>query len=429
MNPDQRLRMLGVDLERYPGIFNRDVVREIVSRRNRSIQWPIVNAFGSRLLRRVPDPLMMTHIVTTKCNYLCSFCSFSDSLNQKTNDLSLGEIERVYETLGNNLHVLVYSGGETTLNPNLPDMIEAAYRLTSVKSVYIISNAWKPELLFSITHRIMQRCPGLHLTWSLSIEGPRETNNRERRTHAASWDAWQNTVDTLEGLKAMRRRFDYRELDVQLCTVCSPDNQAILDDWYLTVRDVLQPDKWNLNLMRRSVQMSDHQMESFAARRQRRTLEPFEHKYLQLVHRIHEDVLEGRLKFLYHTETRMDGALKSAVDLISQAENTRTLTEASPGFCCRAGTMGAYISSQGDVSGCEEFAHHPTDNKSFGNLRLADYDFQALWRSQRADTIRQQVGTAAECQGCTLESQRNYPSILVSLRQLGKAATLASRIQ
>ncbi|MEZ4575183.1 MAG: hypothetical protein R2857_09765 [Vampirovibrionales bacterium] len=28
------------------------------------------------------------------------------------------------------------------------------------------------------------------------------------------------------------------------------------------VRDVLQPDKWNLNLMRRSVQMSDHAMAS-----------------------------------------------------------------------------------------------------------------------------------------------------------------------
>jgi len=233
----------------------------------------------------------------------------------------------------------------------------------------------------------------------------------------------------MEGLKAIRERFGYRELDVQLCTVCSPGNVDVLDGWYETVRDVLQPDKWNLNLMRKSVQMSSHQLASFDDRRAQRQLEPFESKYLEITQRVREDVLSGKLKFLYHTRTPEDGALKSAVDLISQEENRRTVLEDKPQFCCKAGNMGAYIGSEGNISGCEEFAHNPVAGKSFGNLRDVDCDFQALWRSEKADSYRDLVGQAPECRGCTLESQRNYPSILISFRTLLKAKRLAGQIR
>jgi MoaA/NifB/PqqE/SkfB family radical SAM enzyme len=425
----QRLERLGVDLAKYPSVLERIEVEPIRSRANREIYRPILRGFAAQMLLQVPNPVMLTHIVTTRCNYSCHFCSFADTLNAKTNELALEEIEKTYATIGNNLNVIVYSGGETTLNRNLAEIIEAAYRLTPVKSVYIISNAWKPDLLLQITHQVMQRCPDLHLTWSLSIEGPKDINNATRYTKANHWDAWQNTVDAMEGLKAIRERFGYQQLDVQLCTVCSPSNVDLLDDWYRMVRDELQPDKWNLNLMRKSVQMSSNQLASFEDRRAARRLEPFEEKYLEITQQVREDVLAGRLKFLYHTESPEDGALKSAVDLISQEENRRTVLEETPQFCCKAGSLGAYIGSAGEVSGCEEFAHSSDENKSFGNLREVDYDFQALWRGERARDARARVGQAKECRGCTLESQRNYPSILVSLKTLLKAKHLAGQIR
>lgn len=424
-----RLEFLGVDLNRYPAVFNREAFPPIDAVKNRELYRPIVKGFLENAIGRVSDPVMLTHIVTTRCNYSCGFCSFADTLNAKTDELSLEEIEKTYATIGQNLNVIVYSGGETTLNRNLPDIIEAAYRLTPVKSVYIISNAWKPDLLLQITHRVMQRCPGLHLTWSLSIEGPKPTNNATRYTKASQWDAWQNTIDAMEGLKAIRERFGYKELDVQLCTVCAPSNVDVLDDWYTTVRDLLKPDKWNLNLMRKSVQMSSHDLSSFEARRATQTLEPFETKYLEITQRVREDVLSGQLKFLYHTRTPEDGALKSAVDLISQEENRRTLTQEPLQFCCKAGGFGAYLGSEGTVSACEEFAHNPQENKAFGNVREADYNFQTLWRSPKADAYRAHVGKSPECKGCTLESQRNYPSILLSFKSLLKAKQLAGQIR
>lgn len=420
----------GTDLSCYEFVENRPEFSPIPTRqRSRDIIGPLLRSYAANTFHTVPNPVMMTHIVTTRCNYSCHFCSFADTLNAKTQELSLEEIEQTYATLGNNLNTLVYSGGETTLHKQLPEIIEAAYRLTPVQSVYIISNAWKPDLLFQITHRIKQTCPDLHLTWSLSIEGLRETNNAARYTRKEGWDAWQNTIDTMWGIKAMRRIFGYEQLDVQLCTVCGPNNADVLGTWYETVRDVLQPDKWNLNLLRRSVQMTGHELKSWDERRESGNLEPFEAKYLEITERVRQDVLSGRLKFLYHTRRQSDGAIKSALDLISQEDNRRILRNQPPAVQCRAAYQGAYIGSDGEVSGCEEFANNPHDGKSFGNLRDYGYNFQAIWRSEAAARYRASVGQSPECYGCTLESQKNYPSILVSPRHLLKAKGLAQQIE
>ncbi len=425
---EERMQAVGTDLSRYQWVDDREELPPLEIERNRGIIRPLVKAHFSKIFGQVSQPVMLTHIVTTRCNYSCGFCSFADTLNAISDELSLEEIEKTYATMGGNLNTIVYSGGETTLHKNLPEIIEAAYRLTPVKSVYIISNAWKPDVLFQITHRIKQTCPDLHLTWSLSIEGPKEINNQARHTRKEDWDAWQNTIDTMWGIKQMRKRFGYTELDVQLCTVCTPANRHALDDWYLMVRDTLQPDKWNLNLLRKSVQMGNHEMKSWEARRQSGNPEPFEQKYIEITRRVREDVLSGKLKFLYHTQSPGDGAMKSAVDLISQADNRRVIRGEAPSVCCRAGNDGAYIGSNGEVSGCEEFANNPTDNKTFGNLRDYDYNFQAIWNSEAANRFRAQVNKSPECYGCTLESQKNYPSILVSFKHLWEARQLSQQI-
>lgn len=426
---DERLKVLGVDLGRYSHVESREHYSPIRSTSRRSIQWRLLKAHASLAVHRLPDPFILTHIVTTRCNYSCGFCCYADTLNAKTNELSLREIEETYATIGDNLNVIFYSGGEPTLHRHLAEILEAAYRLTPVKTVILITNAWKPDLVFQLTHRIKQRCPDLHLTWSISIDGTKAFNNACRYTQKRESDAWQNSVDTVEGLKRLRALFGYEELDVQVCTVCTPENAGNLDEWYQQIKDELKPDKWALNLMRRSVQMSGHGLPTFAERRRRGPLEAFEHKYIQLTERVRQDALSGQLRFLFHTKRRGDGSLKSAVDLLSQEEIRRLLHDQPPTFCCQAGTIGAFIGSEGEVSACEEFAYNPREGKRFGNLRDVGCDFRRLWHSEGADRHRSRVGLAEECQGCTLEPQRNYPSVLMSVRNLARAAALSVRIR
>jgi MoaA/NifB/PqqE/SkfB family radical SAM enzyme len=426
LDESERRHALGVDLSRYdfspppPEVLGSP----IVTKTPRSIALPIAKGLVKQGLGITPDPVMLTHILTTRCNYSCNFCSFADSLNQKNDEMGLDEIELTYSSMGSALNTIVYSGGETTLHPNIIEIIEAAYRITRVKSVYIISNAWKPERLLEITHTLMHRCPELHLTWSLSIEGFKEHNNSVRHTKAPQWDAWQNTIDTLFALKEARRRYGYHQLDVQLCTVCSPENQAQMPLWYVFVKDVLKPDKWNLNLMRRSVQMSESALPDFIERRSSRRLQPFEEMYINITSQVLQDAKAGDLEFTYHTGTPLEGAMKSAVDLISQRENRNTLFDAPKHFKCKAGTIGAYLSATGEIGGCEEFVHHPQNPKGYGNVREHNYNFLALWKGKQAKRFRQLTGCSTECVGCTLESQRNYPAILLNPKTLFQAYKL-----
>ncbi|XVJ50780.1 MAG: radical SAM protein [Vampirovibrio sp.] len=417
---------LGVDLSRYdfspPSI---EVIGSPINTRTlRSLVLPILKGMTKQSLGLVPNPVMLTHILTTRCNYSCGFCSFADSLNQKTDEMTLDEIELTYSSMGSSLNTIVYSGGETTLHPQIIEIIEAAYRSTPVKSVYIISNAWKPERLLEITHTLMQRCPDLHLTWSLSIEGFKTHNNRVRHTKNTNWDAWQNTIDTLYALKDARQTYGYTQLDVQLCSVCTPDNHSQMPLWYAFVRDILKPDKWNLNLMRRSVQMSQSALPDFVERRTAKYLQPFEETYIQVTNQVLQDAKSGHLRFTYHTGTPLEGAMKSAVDLISQRENRNTLFDAPKQFKCKAGTIGAYLSAVGEVGGCEEFVHNTNNPKSYGNVRDNQYNFLALWQGKQAKRFRQLTDCSTECVGCTLESQRNYPAILLSPKTLFHAYKL-----
>lgn len=426
----ETLRLLGISLEGVQGLTpeTAPTFRPIVSKKHRGLAWPITKGLLKQAAGVVPSPVMLTHIVTTRCNYSCPFCSFADSLNQKTNDLTLEEIDQIYATIGNSLNTIVYSGGETTVNSQLAEIIESAYVRTPVQSVYIISNAWKPERLIEITHQVLQRCPELHLTWSLSIEGPRAYNNSVRSTKAKNWDAWHNTIQTLFALKQLKETFGYTQLDVQLCTVCTPENHTLLPAWYRLVRDVLKPDKWNLNLMRRSVQMEGSALAIFHERRQQEGLEPFEQTYIEVTRQLRIDALQGRLGFNYHTGTPIEGAMKAATDLLSQEMNQRTLLQQPALVGCKAGLTGAYLSNTGLVGGCEEFVHNAQSPKAYGSVREANYDFMAVWHSEQANQWRQLTNCATECVGCTLESQRNYPAMLLSPRTLLQSYGLGKQL-
>src|SRR5690242_14062037 len=78
---DERLVRLGVDLSKYPSVWQRETFEPIPSRAKREIHGPILRGFGDQLLGKVSSPVMLTHIVTTRCNYSCGFCSFADTLN------------------------------------------------------------------------------------------------------------------------------------------------------------------------------------------------------------------------------------------------------------------------------------------------------------------------------------------------------------
>ncbi|MEZ4575185.1 MAG: hypothetical protein R2857_09775 [Vampirovibrionales bacterium] len=71
----------GTDLSLYRWVDDRPGSKPLRPRQNRGVGPSIGKTFTSRWAGRVPNPVMLTHIVTTRCNYSCGFCSFADTLN------------------------------------------------------------------------------------------------------------------------------------------------------------------------------------------------------------------------------------------------------------------------------------------------------------------------------------------------------------
>ena len=78
---------------------------------------------------------------------------------------------------------------------------------------------------------------------------------------------------------------------------------------------------------------------------------------------------------------------------------------------CQAGNISCVMTETGDLYPCEIL------NKTIGNIRDVNYDFQKLWHSDRAEEIRQFI-TDTKCY-CTYECAITT-NILFNMKQLTK---------
>ncbi len=89
------------------------------------------------------SPVFLNILVTSVCDMRCTHCFFTDELNdrpRKKLQMKTEEIEKISETLGGNLGVLVLAGGEPFTRKDLPEICNAFYRNNNLDSVYLMSN-------------------------------------------------------------------------------------------------------------------------------------------------------------------------------------------------------------------------------------------------------------------------------------------------
>src|SRR5204863_8186894 len=84
------------------------------------------------------------------------------------------EIERISETLGGNLGVLIVAGGEPFTRKDLPEIARAFYENNKLESVYLMSNGQIQQRIIPDVSRILEECPGLNVTVALGIDGLKE---------------------------------------------------------------------------------------------------------------------------------------------------------------------------------------------------------------------------------------------------------------
>jgi MoaA/NifB/PqqE/SkfB family radical SAM enzyme len=335
------------------------------------------------------SPAMLNILVTSVCDMRCTHCFFTEQLDdapRKKLQMTTGEIEKISETLGGNLGVLVLAGGEPFIRKDLPAIARAFYTNNKLESLYITSNGQIQPRIFPDTLRMLQECPNLNITIALGIDGLRPQHDAIRQKPGS----WGIVIDTARQLQQMKR--EYPRLDVQSCTCFMNSNQETIFEWYDFLKYELKPDKINFNYIRPPVA-------------NQKELEIDSERYAQLAAKIDEDSRHGAIKNHYAGD---NGFFKAALDVYMHGLIAKMQETQQAQLTCYAGTAGGVIYDEGTVSSCEIL-------EPVGNLRDHDWNFKKLWFSSAMETRRKK---AADGCFCTHESNCYYPSLPMNPKHL-----------
>jgi MoaA/NifB/PqqE/SkfB family radical SAM enzyme len=327
-------------------------------------------------------PVLLNILVTSVCDMRCTHCFFTDELDdrpRKKLQMKTAEIERISETLGGNLGVLILAGGEPFTRKDLPEIARVFYQNNKLESIYLMSNGQIQKRIMPDVVRILEECPQLNVTVALGIDGLK-TQHEKIRQKTGSWDI---AIDTAQQLQAIKK--EYPRLDIQTCTCFMHSNQDTIFEWYDFLKYELKPDKVNFNYIRPpsadAIELDiDHA------------------RYARLAQMIDDDSRHAAIKNNYSGNA---GFFKAAIDIYMHGLIARTQEEQKAQMTCYAGTAGGVIYDEGTVSSCENL-------EPVGNLRDYDWNFQKLWLSPAMKARRKK---AADGCFCTHESNSYYPSL------------------
>ena len=349
-------------------------------------------------------PILLNILVTSVCDMRCTHCFFTEELDdrpRKKLQMKTHEIERISETMGGNLGVLVLAGGEPFTRKDLPEIARAFYQNNKLESIYLMSNGQIQKRIIPDVTRMLEECPDLNVTVALGIDGLRDQHEKIRQK-AGSWDI---AIDTARQLQQIKK--EYSRLDIQTCTCFMHSNQDSIFEWYDFLKFELKPDKVNFNYIRPP---SADPIE----------LEIDHSRYAQLAQMIDDDSRNAALKNNYGGKA---GFFKAAIDIYMHGLITKTQEEQKAQMKCYAGTAGGVIYDEGTVSSCENLS-------PIGNLRDHDWDFQKLWLSL---AMKERRKKAADGCFCTHESNSYYPSLpfnpghLIQIKKLEREMKKARR--
>ncbi len=334
-------------------------------------------------------PVLLNILVTSVCDMRCTHCFFTDELDdrpRKKLQMKTHEIEKISETLGGNLGVLILAGGEPFTRKDLPEIARAFYQNNKLESIYLMSNGQIQKRIVPDVTRMLQECPDLNVTVALGIDGLKSQHEKIRQK-PGSWDI---AIDTARQLQQIKK--EYPRLDIQTCTCFMHSNQDTIFEWYDFLKYDLKPDKVNFNYIRPP---SADPVE----------LDIDHTRYARLARKIDDDSRHAAIKNNYGGDA---GFFKAAIDIYMHGLIARTQETQQAQMKCYAGTAGGVIYDEGTVSSCENL-------EAIGNLRDYDWNFQKLWLSP---AMKERRKKAADGCFCTHESNSYYPSLAFNPKHL-----------
>ncbi len=351
--------------------------------------FELIKRYGRVLMGGVTSPVILNILITSVCDMRCVHCFFTEELDDKPRkklQMTTEQLQRVSETLGGKLPILIIAGGEPFTRKDLPEVVRAFYENNQLESVYLMSNGQIQKRIIPDVTRILEECPNLNVTVALGVDGLKDEHEKIRQKPGS----WDNVIGTARQLQSIQQEIP--RLDVQTCTCFMNSNQDRIFEWYDFLRYDLKPDKINVNYIRPP-----------SARPEELKIDL--NRYRKLSQMIDDDSRRGLIKNHYKGN---GGYFKAAVDIYMHEMIARTEEQQKAQLRCFAGTTGGVIYDEGTVSSCENL-------DPVGNLRDYDWNFRSLWSSPELAARRDKIKQGCYC---THESNCYYPSLAFNPKHL-----------
>ena len=325
----------------------------------RAVGWP-------RLL-----PLNVTVSVTDRCNSRCRTCNI---WRKKPGDeLTAGELDLVFQSLGRAPYWFTFSGGEPFLRRDLEEICQSAYERCRPAIINIPTNGLLYKQIPDRVVEIARRCPASELIVNLSLDGIGERHDQIRNVPGN----FERAMETFRGLQDVAGGGETGEdasapnLTLGLHTVISVFNLHELEEVYAFARQ-LGADSYVTEIAEERVELDTVGGD----------ITPTVDDYAGVI-----DFLGDRLR---QQRFRGISRVTQALRLVYYDLVKRIMREKRQVIPCYAGWLSAHILPDGKVWECSVMG------TSMGNLRDVDYDLRRLWFSERANEVRR----AVKSRGC-----------------------------
>jgi len=353
---------------------------------------------GSRLGLLSPgNPITLTYSITAACQSKCKTCNigikYQHDPKRKERDLNLQEIEKIFQTLGH-IYFFNISGGEPFLRGDLPEIIRLACKYLQPRIIHIPTNAIGSDRIRDLTVKCLEIIekydPKVPFTVKPSIDGVGSIHD-EIRGVKGNFKRLEKTISYLKEIEQ-----DHENFHLELGTVISNFNVKHLAE----IEDYVH----SLGVQSYRNEIAEQRTEFFNLED---PITPDAETYERLVRGFAEKIRKniGKKRKL----TKITESLRLVYyDLV-----IRILRENRQVIPCFAGISNVHINFDGEVWPCCVLGY----SQPLGSLRAEGYDFQKIWHSQQAASVRKYIkdGNCA----CPLANQA-YSNILCSPKYLIK---------
>ena len=339
---------------------------------------------------RPGKPINLTFSVTNICQSRCRTCSiwklYQTHPEKRSEELTLAEIEKIFQSMGH-IYVFNLSGGEPFLRKDLFDVIVLACKYLTPGIIHIPTNAIATDrvkrCVIKILNFLAAEHPGVRLTVKPSLDHIGQKHDNIRGVPGN----FQKVIHLFERLKLLEK--NYPNFHLELGTVISRWN---VDDIAEIARFVT-----TLGVGSYRNEIAEQRDEMF---NKMDAITPSPKDYERAVDFFVREIRRSMAKSSrFHRITQAFRLVYYQLAVAIMKQNRQVIP-------CYAGISNAHLTPYGDVWACCTLGNM----QSMGNLREVDYNFQTLWISDRARSVRQFIRQNS-CH-CPLANQ-TYSNILM----------------